>query len=286
MKPAAFRYHRAGSAEEAAGLLAELGDEAKLLAGGQSLVPMMNFRLLRPSALVDISRLKDLSYIRPDGDGICIGALTRHIEVQEMPAGLAPGFEVLPKAAALVGHYSIRCAGTFGGSIAHADPSSEWCAIALLLDAEISALGPKGFRVIHAEDFFKGFLTTDLLPDEMLVEVRLPRPPSRAGLREFSRRAGDFAVVLAAAAVDLDGKRCTGARIVLGGVAPRPIRVREAESVLIGERLDASAADAAAVAAASVIDPPADIHGSSEYRRAVAQTMLKSLLLELSDEST
>ena len=230
MKPAAFEYRRATAVEDAVDQLTELGDEAKLLAGGQSLVPMMNFRLVRPSALVDVAGIPDLQYLEPHDDrGLKIGALTPHRWVEEMEdAELLEGVSILKRAARWVGHYPIRTLGTFGGSIAHGDPSAEWCMLATLLDAEIVAVGPEGERVISASDFFHGFFMTALEPDEMIVEVRFPEPAPNAALQEFARRAGDYAIVAAAVTLELDDGECRSARVVLGGVADVPLRVTAA----------------------------------------------------------
>jgi len=268
MKPAPFSYHRARSADEAVSLLAELGDDAKLLAGGQSLVAMMNFRLARPAALVDISRLAELRYVRAGGGALRIGALALHRDLERLagPAVLA-GFGMLPRAAGYIGHYAIRAAGTFGGSIAHADPAAEWCMAALLFDAEIVARGPGGDRVIPAAGFFTGFLETGLRPDEMIVEVRLPVPRPGAAICEFARRHGDFAIVAVAAAVNMTDGACRDARVVLGGVAGTVQRAAAAEAALIGSAVDEDAIAAAAREAAAGVDPPGDIHGSAEYRR-------------------
>jgi carbon-monoxide dehydrogenase medium subunit len=274
MKPAPFSYHRARSADEAVSLLAELGDDAKLLAGGQSLVAMMNFRLARPAALVDISRLAELRYVRAGDGGMRIGALALHRDLERLAdPGLLAGFGMLPRAAGYIGHYAIRAAGTFGGSIAHADPAAEWCMAALLFDAEIVARGPGGDRVIPAAGFFKGFLETDLHPDEMIVEVRLPTPRPGAAMCEFARRHGDFAIVAVAAAVDSQGGACRDARVVLGGVGGTVQRATGAEATLIGSGLDVDAITAAAQEAAAGADPPGDIHGSAEYRRHLVQVL-------------
>src|SRR3712207_354583 len=196
---------------------------------------MMNFRLVRPSALVDITGIADLRYIASHGEGLKIGALTPHrwVEAIEDPEVLE-GFSVLKRAARWVGHYPIRTLGTFGGSIAHADPSAEWCMLATLLDAEIVAVGAEGKRVIPASAFFHGFFMTALEADEMVVEVRFPRPAPHAALHEFARRAGDFGIVAAAVALDVRDGECRSARIVLGGVADVPLRIPEAERVLEG----------------------------------------------------
>jgi aerobic carbon-monoxide dehydrogenase medium subunit len=274
MKPAPFSYHRARSADEAVSLLAELGDDAKLIAGGQSLVAMMNFRLARPEALVDISRLAELRYVRADGDGMRIGALALHRDLERLAdPGLLAGFGMLPRAAGYIGHYAIRAAGTFGGSIAHADPAAEWCMTALLFDAEIVALGPGGERVIPVAGFFTGFLETGLRPDEMIVEVRLPVPRPGAAICEFARRHGDFAIVAVAAAVDSAGGTCRDARVVLGGVAGTVQRAAGAEAALIGSSLGEDAIAAAAREAAAGSDPPGDIHGSADYRRHLVQVL-------------
>jgi carbon-monoxide dehydrogenase medium subunit len=235
---------------------------------------MMNFRLARPAALVDISRLAELRYVRADNGGMRIGALALHRDLERLtdPALLA-GFGLLPRAAGYIGHYAIRAAGTFGGSIAHADPAAEWCMTALLFDAEIVALGPGGERVIPVGGFFTGFLETGLRPDEMIVEVRLPAPRPGAAICEFARRHGDFAIVAVAAAVDSAGGTCRDARVVLGGVAGTVQRATAAEAALIGTSLDSGAIAAAAREAAAGSDPPGDIHGSADYRRHLVEVL-------------
>ena len=281
MKPAAFEFRRASTVEEAVGQLEELGDDAKLLAGGQSLVPMMNFRLVRPSALVDVTGVDGLQYVEAEGEGLRIGALTPHrwVEVMEDPEVLE-GFGVLKRAARWVGHYPIRTRGTFGGSIAHADPSAEWCMLAVLLDAEIIVLGPGGERVIPASEFFYGFFMSALEPTEMVVEVRFPEPAPHAAIQEFARRAGDFAIVAAAVSVEVSEGKSRSASVVLGGVADVPLRVEEAEKVLEGAELGPEAFEEAGREAAKAIDPASDIHGSAEYRRDLAAVLVKRALAE------
>jgi carbon-monoxide dehydrogenase medium subunit len=281
VKPAAFKYQRANTVVDAIEQLRELGDDAKLLAGGQSLVPMMNFRLVRPSALVDITGITDLRYVEPHEKGLKIGALTPHrwVEAMEDP-DLLEGFSVFKRAARWVGHYPIRTLGTFGGSIAHADPSAEWCMLAALLDAEIVAAGPEGERVIPASDFFHGFFMTALQPDEMIVEVRFSQPAPHAALQEFARRAGDFGIVAAAVAVDLRDGVCRSARVVLGGVADVPLRIPEAERVLEGADAGGEAFEEAGRVAAGEIDPPSDVHGSAEYRRDLSAVLIRRALME------
>jgi aerobic carbon-monoxide dehydrogenase medium subunit len=282
VKPAAFEYRRATAVEDAVDQLTELGDEAKLLAGGQSLVPMMNFRLVRPTALVDVAGIPDLQYLEPhNGRGLKIGALTPHRWVEEMEdPELLEGFSILKRAARWVGHYPIRTLGTFGGSIAHGDPSAEWCMLAALLDAEILAVGPEGERVIPASDFFHGFFMTALEPDEMIVEIRFPQPAPSAALQEFARRAGDYAIVAAAVALDMDDGKCRSARVVLGGVADVPLRVTEAERVLEGEEVGREAFEEAGREAAKVVDPPSDVQGTAEYRRDLSAVMVRRALEE------
>jgi aerobic carbon-monoxide dehydrogenase medium subunit len=281
VKPAAFKYQRANTVEDAIEQLTELGEDAKLLAGGQSLVPMMNFRLVRPSALIDITGIPELQYIEPHEEGLKIGALTPHrwVELMEDPDVLE-GFSVLKSAARWVGHYPIRTLGTFGGSIAHADPSAEWCMLAMLMDAEIVAVGPEGERVIQASDFFEGFFMTALQPDEMIVEVRFPEPAPHAAIQEFARRAGDFAIVSAAVSVDVRDGKCRSARIVLGGVSDVPLRVPEAERVLEGEDVSREAFEEAGGEAAKVIDPPSDVHGDADYRRDLSAVLIRRALTE------
>jgi aerobic carbon-monoxide dehydrogenase medium subunit len=286
VKPAAFEYRRATAVEDAVAQLTELGDEAKLLAGGQSLVPMMNFRLVRPSALVDVAGIPDLQYLEPhDGRGLKIGALTPHRWVEEMEdPELLEGFSVLKRAARWVGHYPIRTLGTFGGSIAHGDPSAEWCLLAALLDAEVVAVGPGGERMIPASDFFHGFFMTALEPDEMIVELRFPQPAPNAALQEFARRAGDYAIVAAAVTLDIEDRKCRSARVVLGGVADVPLRVPEAERVLEGTEVGQEAFEEAGREAAKVVDPPSDVQGTAEYRRDLSAVMVRRALEEAADD--
>jgi aerobic carbon-monoxide dehydrogenase medium subunit len=281
VKPAPFAYHRAHSVGEAVALLTELGDEAKILAGGLSLVPMMNFRLARPSALIDVTKIEGLSYLRADPDGLRIGALTTHraVETSRDPAVLSH-YGVLPRSARWIGHYPIRSRGTFGGSIAHADPASEWCLLAVLLDAQIMLTGPEGHRKVPAAEFFQGYYTTAAGPDEMITEIMFPRPAPRAVLTEFAQRQGDFAVVAAAASIDPQGGVCRSGRVVLGGVGPLPIQVDA--GALAGQPATSETWQAMGEQAARQIDPPEDTHGSSEYRRRLTATLVSRALAEAS----
>ncbi len=275
MKPAAFRYHRARDIDDATALLAELGDDAKVIAGGQSLVAMMNFRLARPGHLVDIAGLRELAYLRVDANGggaLRIGALTTHHTVElASQQQLGAGFDVIRDAMAWIGHFPIRTRGTVGGSIAHGDATAEWCLLAVLLDAEFTARSPRGERRIPAEGFFLGYYTTVLEPDEILVEIVFPRPAPNAALTEFAERRGDFAIVSAAVSLDTDDSAVRGGRVALGGVAAMPVRVPEAEAVLANGGSFRDCAEAAAAA----VDPPDDANGSAAYRRHLIRTLVE-----------
>jgi aerobic carbon-monoxide dehydrogenase medium subunit len=281
VKPAPFAYHRAHSVGEAVALLAELGDEAKILAGGLSLVPMMNFRLARPSALIDVLGIADLSYLHADKSGLRIGALTTHrtVETTRDP-GVLGSYPVLPRSARWIGHYPIRSRGTFGGSIAHADPASEWCLLAVLLDAIIVLNGIAGQREVPAAEFFQGYYTTAARPDEMITELWFPRPRPHAALTEFAPRQGDFAVVAAAVSVDLDDGVCRSGRVVLGGVGPQPVQVDT--TALTGQPAGPATWQAMGEHAAGQIDPPDDTHGTGQYRRRLTATLVARALAEAS----
>jgi aerobic carbon-monoxide dehydrogenase medium subunit len=280
VKPAPFSYHRTRTVPETVALLAELGDGAKILAGGQSLVPMMNFRLARPSALVDITRIPGLDYLQAGPDGLRVGALTRHrtIELCQDPAVL-DGFGVLPRSARWIGHYPIRARGTLGGSIAHADPAAEWCLLAALLNARVQLSGPRGQRTVPVSEFFEGFYTTTAGPDEMITEIHFPAPARRAALTEFAQRQGDFAVVAAAVSISLDTDgSCREVGVVLGGVGPLPHVIGTAE--LAGRPATAATWRQAGELAAAQIDPPADGHGTAGYRKRLAATLTERALAE------
>jgi aerobic carbon-monoxide dehydrogenase medium subunit len=290
VKPAPFTYHVAHDVAEAVALLTDLGEDAKVLAGGQSLVPMMNLRLARPSALIDITRIPGLSYLRARPDGLHVGALTRHraVETTNDPAVLA-GFGVLQRSARWIGHYPIRSRGTFGGSIAHGDSTAEWCILAVLLGGQVILAGPAGRRQVSAGDFFEGFFTTAAGPDEVITEVWFPAPAPHAALTEFAARQGDFATVAAAVSLDLDGeddadsngqagRRCRSARIVLGGVSPVPFVVDAAS--LAGQTASPATWREAGELAAAQIDPPEDESGDARYRKRLTATLVSRALAE------
>lgn len=269
MIPAAFDYVRASSAEEAISLIGEHGEDAKFLAGGHSLLPLMKLRLAQPSVLVDIGRLKDLSYIREDGDVIAIGALTRHMDVQnsELLATHAP---LLAHAAGFVGDPQVRHRGTLGGTIAHADPASDLPAVTLALGATYVAQGPNGRREIASADFYEGFLTSALAPDEMLTEIRIPKMQGAGwGFEKFTRRAQDWATVGVAA-----WRRNGDAGVALVNMGSTPILATSVAAALAG---GASVADAAEQAVAEA-EPQADLNASVEYRTHLAKVLVRRAL--------
>jgi carbon-monoxide dehydrogenase medium subunit len=281
MKLPPLEYHLAGCLDEAVALLSEHGDEAKVLAGGQSLVPLLALRLSRPEHLVDVNRLEDLASIDA-GDGLRLGALTRHRVLERSPEIVAAN-PLLAACARLIGHAAIRNRGTLGGSLAHADPSAELPAVLVALDGEIDATSARGSRRIAAADLFQGFLTTSLEPDELLRAVRFPAwlPGTGWSFQEFSRRSGDFAVAGVAATLRLDERgTIADARIALTGVGATPIRARRAEAALAGQRPSEQAWAAAAADAASGLEPRSDVHGSSAYRRHLAAVLTKRALRE------
>jgi len=281
MKPPKFHYFAPQSVGEALALLAEHADEARVLAGGQSLVPLMNMRLVHPGVLVDINNIDELAYINVWDGGVAIGTLTRDATLTS-DSTVAKRLPVLRDAAHHVGHPAIRNRSTVGGSIAHADPAAELPAVMVALNAEFVARNLSGTRTISAQDFFKGYLTTDLKEGEILTELRIPGLPSRSGSTfvEFARREGDYALagVAAIVALDEDGT-IADARLGLCSVGPSPVRPQAAEALLRGQRPDAEAWAAAAAAVVSILDNPlSDIHGSADYRRHLAGVLTKQAL--------
>lgn len=269
MIPAAFEYERVGSADEALDLLAEHGDDAKLLAGGMSLLPLMKLRLATPTVVVDVGRVTDLSYIRDDGDHLAVGALTRHRDLETSDL-LARDCAVLRAVAGQVGDNQVRHRGTVGGSVAHGDPASDLPAALLALDADFVVRGPAGERVVAASDFFLGFLETALAPDELLLEIRVPKAGAAGfGFEKINRRAQDYAIVGAVAA------RVGGAvRVGLVNMGPTPVRARAVEHALEqGASLDAAAREAAVG-----LDPPGDLNASPEYRSHLAEVAVRRAL--------
>lgn len=267
MKCAPFEYVRAASVDEAVKVLVDAEGEGKLLAGGQSLVPLLALRMARPSVLVDVNRIPGLSGIHPeDGGGVVrVGAMTRHAALTRQTH-----HPLLAEAARLIGHTAIRTRGTTGGSIAHADPSAELPVVAVGTGATVTVAGPAGTRTVPAEDLFEGALMTSLADDEMIVDVAFP-VPTRWGFAEFARRHGDFALVTAVVA-EVAGQ----VRIALGGVGPVPVRGTAGEQVLAA----GGSAREAAAAAAAALEPTADLHGSAPFRRAIAAEMIRRALAQ------
>ncbi len=269
MIPAPFEYLRADSVSAASAALVEHGDEAKLLAGGMSLLPLMKLRLAVPSVLVDVGRLTDLQYVRDGGDHVAIGALTRHHDV-ETSALLAAECGVLAAVAAEVGDNQVRHRGTLGGSLAHGDPASDLPAVLMALDGTIVIQGPAGERTVPAAEFFTGFLETALAPDELLTEIRVPKTgPDGFSYQKFNRRAQDFAIV---ASLAVRGSGTT--RVALVNMGPVPMRAADVEAALAA---GASAGDAAAEAAVGT-EPSADLNASSEYRAHLARVLTRRAL--------
>jgi carbon-monoxide dehydrogenase medium subunit len=270
--PAAFEYRRAATLDEALALLAEGGEDAKLLAGGHSLLPLMKLRLAAPSMLVDIGRLRDLAFVREEGDRIVIGALTRHRDV-EIDATIRQHVPLLAHVAGQVGDPQVRHRGTIGGSIAHGDPASDLPAACLALGATFKAVGPAGERTIEVAEFFQGFLETALQPDEILAEISVPKVTGAGwSFQKFNRRAQDWAIVGVAA---VGGSRTGIGLVNMGSV---PLRASAVEEALAG---GASAQEAASHAAEG-LDPPSDLNASSEYRAHLARVLVRRALEEAS----
>jgi CO/xanthine dehydrogenase FAD-binding subunit len=268
MKPPRFEYHAPTTVEEALRLLTRYQGDAKVLAGGQSLMPLLNFRLLRPVALIDLNRIAALSYIGEVDGQVRLGAMTRQRAVEFSPV-VRRRLPLLAEATRWVGHLPIRTRGTIGGSIAHADPAAEYPAVLTALEGEVVARGPRGERTLRPADLFQTYLTTSLEPEEILTEVRLPAMPAGAGyaFEEFARRHGDFALVGIAALVVTEGRRVTRARLATAGASPIPVRLRAAEQILEREGLNDETIAAAAAKAGELVAPDSDIHASADYRR-------------------
>ncbi|RPI56754.1 MAG: xanthine dehydrogenase family protein subunit M [Acidobacteria bacterium] len=281
MKPAPFEYFRPHTLDEALSLLAEHGTDAKPLAGGQSLIPAMNFRLATPAVLVDLNGLSELSYINDGPGGLTIGGMTRQ-RALERSAMVPQRVPLIAETMPYIAHPAIRNRGTIGGSLAHADPAAELPAVMVALDAAFTATGKAGAREIAASDFFTGLFSTGLEPGELLTEVRIPPQAEHCGVafEEMSRRHGDFALVGVAVVVHLDDRgRCAGARIALLSVGDRPMLADGAGRSLVGQSPSAQSIRAAADAAAtSDIDPPGDIHASPPYRRQLARVLTRRAL--------
>ena len=271
MKPAPFDYIAATSVDMAAAALADGGDDAKIIAGGQSLVPLLNFRLLRPSILIDINRIESLAFISETATDIRVGALTRHYQLETSPV-IARHLPVLSCAMTHVAHLAIRNRGTIGGSLAHGDPAAELPMMALLLDAELHIGSVSAARITAARDFFLDALTVDLNAGEIVTEIALPKLPPRTGwgFAEVSRRRGDFALAAAAATLAVAAGAIVEARIALSGIGRTAVRAATAESLLVGHALEPPLVSQAIEAVRAAIEPDTDLHASADYRRHLA----------------
>ena len=279
MKPAPFDYIAATSVDMAAAALAEAGDDAKIIAGGQSLVPLLNFRLLRPSILIDINGIERLAFIRETASDIRIGALMRHHQLETSPV-IARHLPVLSCAMTHVAHLAIRNRGTIGGSLAHGDPAAELPMMALLLDAELHIASVSGARAIAAREFFLDALTVDLAAGEIVTEIVLPKLPPRTGwgFAEVARRHGDFALAAAAATLSIAADSIIESRIALTGVGRTALRVAAAENLLVGQTLTADVSNQVVEAVRAAIEPDTDLHASADYRRHLAGVLTSRAL--------
>jgi aerobic carbon-monoxide dehydrogenase medium subunit len=281
MKLPPVDYEAPRTVSEAVDLLAEHQDEASVLAGGQSLIPLLALRLAQPALLIDINGVQELSGVSVTDGWVAIGAMTREY-VAEESGTIADAVPLLAAALPLIGHEAIRSRGTVGGSLAHADPAAELPAVARALDAEFVVRGPSGERVVPAAEWFEGYLTTSRQPDELLTEVRFPAagPGTGVSFQEVARRHGDFAMVGLATSVTLSDGAISDARLAFAGVSDVPARATGAEELLAGERPSAELFDEAARRAAGDLDPPSDLHGSAEYRKKVAVALVRRGLRE------
>lgn len=280
MKPAEFDYHRPDTLAAAMQLLAEHGDFGKIVAGGQSLVPSMNFRLARPETLIDINDIPEIQGIREEGDTLVIGAVTRHAAFHKPVCDGATG-RMLATVEQNISHYPIRQRGTFGGSLSHADPASEWCLVVMTFGADMEIEGQEGARRVPAAEFFKGTFVTAIGADELLIRVRLPKLPEGwgTGFYEFSRRRGDFALAMGLAGLRVKAGRIAEARLGVGAVASHGLRLETLEQRLVGQPATVETAKAVAAEVPGLVDPSSDIHGSAEYRRELSGTVVKRALV-------
>jgi aerobic carbon-monoxide dehydrogenase medium subunit len=281
MKPAPFAYFAPQEIDEALELLEQHGVEAKILAGGQSLMPLLSLRLARPGVIVDINRLANLAFIRTRVDGgLTLGALTRQRALERSP-DVASQSPLLSATMPFIAHFQIRNRGTLGGSLAHADPAAELPAVALILGAELVLRSARAERVVQAQDFFLGYMTTAMEPNELLTEIRIPalRPKAGWAIEEVARRRGDFAMVGVAIMVELNGNNaCRDARIALFGVGEKPERMKRAEQWVRGKALREIQLAAVAQAVSDDLRPLSDVHASAEYRKEVAGVLTRRAL--------
>ncbi len=286
--PAAFDYHRASTVDEAIALLQQYGDEAKILAGGHSLLPTMKLRLAQPAHLVDIGRIGGLSYIREDNGAVAVGAMTTYRTI-ELSALLRSHFALLPEGTVMIGDQQVRNRGTIGGSIAHSDPAADTPGMVLALKADIVAQGPGGKRTIKADDFFMDLFATALRPDEVITEIRFAIPPARTGsaYSKLANKASHYAVAGCAAVVSLGGDgTCSAASVVITGASVKPTRASAVEAALLGKKLDEATVAAAASHAADGLELVEDIHGSKAYRAQMSCVMAKRAILKAAQRAS
>lgn len=284
MKPPPFEYHAPTSLDEALEILDSLGSDAVPLAGGQSLVPLMNLRLARPANVVDINRIAGLDEIGVEEGRLTVGPLVRHSQIEASPEA-RDELPILSTVVPFIGYPAIRHRGTVVGSLAHADPAAEWPCVAVALDAEITLRSHGAERVVGADGFFTTMLTTVKEPGELLTGVSFRTDFDAFGFYEFARRHGDFAIIAAMVALELEGDSVKGARVSVAGVSDRPLRVAEAEAAIVGRALTPETADLAGDAAAEAVEPFEDIHGSSSYRKKLVGVAVGRALRQAGDRS-
>lgn len=286
MKPPPFEYHDPATVEEALELLRRYRGEAKILAGGQSLVALLNFRLSAPAALIDLNRVAGLSYLKHENGQLRFGAMLRQRAIEFSPL-VRERLPLLAEATRLVGHLPTRSRGTIGGSLAHADPAAEYPTVVMALDGELVVQGSEGKRVVAPRDFFRGVMSTALGPDEILIEVRLPEalPNSGCAFEEFSRRHGDFAIAAVAAMVVAEDGRCRMARLAAAGVGGTPVRLRTAEEILVRDGFTERAINDAAASAAESVDPTSDVHATADFRRHLTRVLTRRALVRAADRA-
>lgn len=279
LKPPRFSYESPATVNEVVELLSSHGSRSKVLAGGQSLIPLLSFRLARPDVLIGLERIPDLDHVLSEENKVTIGALVRHRSV-ELDEDLTSRCHMIGDAMGALGHVAIRNRGTVGGSLAHADPAAEWPAVALALDGVISVLGPNGTRSIPAEEFFEGYMSTALEPDELVTELRLSLPPPGAGssLQEMALRHGDFAQAGAGVVLTASNGKIETARVTLLGVGPTPLRARHVENALVGETPDQLIFERVSKLAHDVMQPLGDVHADAEYKRHIGTVMIRRAL--------
>ncbi len=276
MIPGEFDYFSPGTLSEAIALLRQHGSDAKLLAGGQSLIPAMRFRLSMPAVLIDLNGIEGLEYVREDNGHLAIGAMTREVALEESSL-VQSRFPILADAARVIADPVVRNRATVGGNIAHADPANDHPAVMLAYNAEVIALGPKGTRVIPIDKFFVDLFENALSDDEILTEIRIPTPGANSGgaYVKMERKVGDYAISAVAVQLIMNGNTCTSARIGLTNVSPAPMRAKNAEQVLVGQALTDEVIEAAGIAAATECDPSPDLRGSAEYKRDITRVLTK-----------